>query len=142
MQSSGNALIGIDGRVIPTHNPFIYVAPSVNLLVTGQTTIVPAAAGGSFVPFMVILELKALTGAPVVLPIVRVGNNVNYDNICPLQATPGGFAVRNLYTIPLAGTPVSVDISTAPIKIDVQTAATMATQMTAACYILGYNFYT
>ena len=120
----------------------LWRAINVNLLATGQTTLVavnnasPTLTGLSFIPHSAYIELTAVTGV-LTVPIIRIGNSVNFDNIAPLLTCTGLTTVRNMILIPLVGSLVSVNINTAAIKVDVQTAGLVASVATANIYLYG-----
>lgn len=115
----------------------VWTAYPVDLLATGQTSIIPVQpAGNRFIPTRVVIELTAVTGA-LGAPIVRLGNNGTWDNIAPLATLTGLNTQYETISIPL-NTPVnSIDLSATAISFDVQTAGTVATIATASVYLIG-----
>lgn len=117
-------------------------ATGIDLLATGQTTLVPinnaspTLTGLSFIPYAAQIELTAVTGA-LTAPVIRIGNSVNFDNVCPLFTTTGLLSARDMLTIPLVASLVSASINTAAIALDVQTAGLVASVATANVYLYG-----
>lgn len=101
---------------------------TVSGLSTGQTTIIPINNSGSVNVRYIInngfVRLKAITGTLSTPAILRIGNNVNFDNIAALTTLTGLSTANNILPFTLAGTLASIDISSTAISIDVQTAAT------------------
>ncbi len=117
-------------------------ATGINLLATGQTTLVAVNNGSSvltglsFLPVLAYIELTAVTGV-LTVPIIRIGNSVNFDNVAPLKTCTGLAAARDIISIPLVAALVSVSINTVAIKVDVQTAGLVASVATANVYLYG-----
>lgn len=139
VQFTNSAHLGLDGKLPLGENSFVRVVTGINLLATGQTTVVPTFTGGSFVTIAAFVEVATKTGAVVVAPIIRIGNNGTFDNLAPLFTIPGATAARVVLPMTLASPSSSLDIGTNAIKIDVQTAGTGAAVLTANIYILGIN---
>ena len=120
----------------------VWRATGINLLATGQTTLVainngsPTLTNLTFVPFAAYIELTAVTGI-LTVPIIRIGNDGSFSNVAPLFTCTGLTAVRNMLQIPLVGSLVSVNINSAAIKADIQTAGLVASVATAAIYLYG-----
>lgn len=109
----------------------------IDLLTTGQTTIIPVqGTGDRFIPTHAYIELITVTGA-LTAPIIRIGNNGSFNNVAPLFTCTGLTAQYNVLAIPLVATLNSIDLSATAIKVDVQTAGGVATIAVANVVLLG-----
>ncbi len=111
---------------------------NISLLATSTTLIVPASGGKRFIPTELIIEIKSVTGTPGTYPVIRVGNNVNYDNAAPLFIV-SGIGLHEINEAPLVVPVESLDIDSDAIYFDVQTAGAggSISVLTADIQLLG-----
>lgn len=129
--------VGLTDSPILSQIEVMFKATGINLLATGQTLVVPALTSGSFLPTRAYIELITVTGV-LTVPIIRLGNSVNFDNVAPLLTCTGLTTVRNILNIPLAAALVSISITSTGISLDIQTAGSVASVATANVYISGF----
>lgn len=109
----------------------------VDLLTTGQTVILPVQNNADrFIPTHAYIELVTVTGA-LTAPIIRIGNNGSFNNVCPLFTCTGLTTQYNVLSIPLVTSLNSIDVSATAISVDVQTAGGVATIAVANVVLLG-----
>ncbi len=139
MATKGNVLWQVDNTIKAANGALVgnnrTVVAGIDLLATGQTTLLAAVTGKKFLPQQVILELTSVTGV-LTGTVVRVGQTASWDQIAPLY-TVLLTAADTFVVVPLVGTLATIDIGTNPIKIDVQTAGTVATVAVARIHLSG-----
>lgn len=142
MSTSGNALLGPDGFVLPTQLPsvgsLLSTITSVNLKNTGQTTLYTVPAGKTLI-LTDIIALATTASVVAVVPIIRIGKSASYNEWLPLT-TLTGFDTTNKFTslsVSAALLMHQTFAATEVVKVDVQTGAT-ATTLTASFYCLGF----
>jgi hypothetical protein len=137
VQSNLNVVADANGELAQFGQTIgVWRATGINLLATGQTTLVATSSALSFIPYSAMIELTAVTGV-LTVPVVRIGNNGTFSNLAPLFTTTGLTTVRTILTIPLVTTVLSIDIGSSAIKFDVQTAGLVASVATANVYLFG-----
>jgi hypothetical protein len=114
----------------------LFIQRDIDLLTTGQTVVIPSETGGRFYAFQIFIELTDKTGATIVTPIVRIGNNGSFDNLVSLYTLTNLTAVNKLEQPTLLITD-SIDIGSTGISIDVQTAGTGSTVLKCQVIIEG-----